>query len=209
MGRVASSARVIVTSPGSCFCSWSARGCHIMRSERRRQAHLRRVIHSRECSLHYLRLCRFLRPSDGTSGERSRSRPAPNLLLLPVYAAAASRPQRNVVPFTHMRCKMTASLRANATFARFMPRCRATSSAQRLRAEKRTARVSRMCAPLRGPAASPPRSASIECPATRNRTRVANCPFADLADLEAEAAQEPAKAQLYVAHLGLQLLACP
>src|SRR5215207_9571339 len=100
MGRVASSPRVIVTSPGSCFCSWSARGCHIMRSERRRQAHLRRVIHSRECSRHYLRLCRFLRPSDGTSGERSRSRPAPNLLLLPVYAAAASRPQRNVVPFT-------------------------------------------------------------------------------------------------------------
>ena len=147
MGRVASSPRVIVTSPGSCFCSWSARGCHIMRSERRRQAHLRRVIHSRECSRHYLRLCRFLRPSDGTSGERSRSRPAPNLLLLPVYAAAASRPQRNVVPFTHMRCKMTASLRANATFARFMPRRRATSSAQRLRAEKRTARVSRMCAP--------------------------------------------------------------
>ena len=34
MGRVASSPRVIVTSPGSCFCSWSARGCHIMRSER-------------------------------------------------------------------------------------------------------------------------------------------------------------------------------
>src|SRR5215208_6771788 len=79
--------------------------------------------------------------------------PAPNLLLLPVYAAAASRPQRNVVPFTHMRCKMTASLRANATFARFMPRRRATSSAQRLRAEKRTARVSRMCAPSRGPCA--------------------------------------------------------
>src|SRR3954465_9823559 len=28
MGRVASSPRVIVTSPSSCFCSWSARGCH-------------------------------------------------------------------------------------------------------------------------------------------------------------------------------------
>src|SRR3954449_2564847 len=40
MGRVASSPGVIVTSPSSCFCSWSARGCHSMPSERMRQAHL-------------------------------------------------------------------------------------------------------------------------------------------------------------------------
>ena len=53
--------------------------------------------------------------------------------LFRLYAAAASRPQRNVVPFTQMRCKMTASFRANATFARFMPRRCATSSAQRLK----------------------------------------------------------------------------
>jgi len=74
------------------------------------------------------------------------SGPAPNRSLSRPYAAAASRPQRKVVPSTHMRCRTTASLRASATFARFMPRRLATSSAQRLRAEKRTARVSRMCA---------------------------------------------------------------
>jgi len=78
MGRVASSPRVIVTSPSSCFCSWSARGCHIMPSERMRRAHLRRVIRSEDRSRHYLRLHRFRRPGDGTSGEQGRSRPAPN-----------------------------------------------------------------------------------------------------------------------------------
>ena len=48
----------------------------------------------------------------------------------------------------HIRCKMTASFRASATLARFIPRRLATPRAQRLRVEKRTARVSRMCAPL-------------------------------------------------------------
>src|SRR5215210_4958889 len=40
MGRLASSPRVIVTSPSSCFCSWSAWSCHIMLSVRMRGANL-------------------------------------------------------------------------------------------------------------------------------------------------------------------------
>src|SRR4029453_9196314 len=67
---------------GSCFCSWSARGCHIMPSERMRRAHLGHVIRSEDRSRHYVRLHRVRRPGDGTSGEQSRSRPAPNGLLL-------------------------------------------------------------------------------------------------------------------------------
>ena len=40
-------------------------------------------------------------------------------------AGASFLVQRNSVPSTHMRCMMTASRRATATTARFMPRCRA------------------------------------------------------------------------------------
>src|SRR3954454_24444692 len=71
MGRVASSPRVIVTPPSSCFCSWSARGCHSMPSERMRRAHLGHVIRLKRRSRHYLRLHRFHRPGDGTSGSRA------------------------------------------------------------------------------------------------------------------------------------------
>src|SRR3954463_3245474 len=115
-----------------------------MPSERRRRAHLGHVIRSEDRSRHYVRLHRFRRPGDGTSGGQGRSRPAPNCSSSPLYAAAISRPQRKVVPSTQMRWRMIASLRTSATFARFMPRRLATSSAQRFRAEKRTARVSRM-----------------------------------------------------------------
>ena len=52
-------------------------------------------------------------------------------------------PQRNVVPSIHIRCRMTASLRATATFARLRPRRLATSSPQRLSAEKRVTRESK------------------------------------------------------------------
>src|SRR6516225_9386297 len=44
---------------------------------------------------------------------------------------------RKVVPSIHMRCRITASLRATATFAHLRPRRLATSNPQRLRAEKR------------------------------------------------------------------------
>src|SRR6266511_3122578 len=51
----------------------------------------------------------------------------------PGHAAAASfLVHRNSVPSTHMRCMMTASRRATATIARFMPRCRAIFMPQAL-----------------------------------------------------------------------------
>jgi hypothetical protein len=49
---------------------------------------------------------------------------------------------RKVEPSIHMRCRITASLRATATLARFIPRRLATSSPQRLSAEKRVTRES-------------------------------------------------------------------
>src|SRR5262249_18554257 len=46
--------------------------------------------------------------------------------------AAGSRVHRNSVPSTHMRCMMTASRRARATIAFFIPRCLAICMAQAL-----------------------------------------------------------------------------
>ena len=48
------------------------------------------------------------------------------------HAAAASRVQRNSVPSTHMRCMITASRRASATIAFFIPRRLAICIAQAL-----------------------------------------------------------------------------
>ena len=48
------------------------------------------------------------------------------------HAATASRVQRNSVPSTQMRCMITASRRARATIAFFMPRCLAICIAQAL-----------------------------------------------------------------------------
>ena len=56
--------------------------------------------------------------------------------------AASVLLHRNVEPSIHMRCRITASLRATATLARFIPRRLATSSPQRLIAEKRVTRES-------------------------------------------------------------------
>jgi hypothetical protein len=50
---------------------------------------------------------------------------------------------RKVDPSIHMRCRITASLRATATLARLRPRRLATSSPQRLSAEKRVTRESK------------------------------------------------------------------
>ena len=47
-----------------------------------------------------------------------------------LHAATACLPQRNADLSTHMRCKMTASLRATATRARAMPRRFATCMPQ-------------------------------------------------------------------------------
>ena len=57
-----------------------------------------------------------------------------DLILYGFHAAAAacSRVQRNSVPSTHMRCMMTASRRASATMAFFIPRRLAICIAQAL-----------------------------------------------------------------------------
>jgi hypothetical protein len=54
------------------------------------------------------------------------------LILIRSHAAAASRVQRNSVPSTHMRCMITASRRARATMAFFIPRRLAICIAQAL-----------------------------------------------------------------------------
>jgi hypothetical protein len=61
-------------------------------------------------------------------------------------AAAASLVQRNSVPSTQMRCMITASRRASATIARFMPRCLAIFIAQALSQDHRVERTSMLWA---------------------------------------------------------------
>src|ERR1700690_3854216 len=65
------------------------------------------------------------------------------LILGGSHAAAASfRVQRNSVPSTHMRCMITASRRASATIAFFIPRCLAIFIAQALSQDHLLVRVS-------------------------------------------------------------------
>ena len=80
---------------------------------------------------------RFAPP--GAKGLTARStRNDPPALIGDDHAWAASVfVHRNVVPSIHMRCRITASLRATATFARLRPRRLATSNPQRFSAEKR------------------------------------------------------------------------
>src|ERR1700751_2359500 len=57
---------------------------------------------------------------------------SPNNLLTYSHAAATSLVQRNSVPSTQIRCMITASRRAKATIAFFIPRCLAIFIAQAL-----------------------------------------------------------------------------
>src|SRR5664280_2946320 len=70
-------------------------------------------------------------------GHHSTTRWSSSFLLLHLilhgsYVAATSRVQRNSVPSTHMRCMITASRRARATIAFFIPRRLAICIAQAL-----------------------------------------------------------------------------
>ena len=84
-------------------------------------------------------------PSDDTNsphpssreGHHSTARWSSRVLLLGYilngcHAASTSRVQRNSVPSTQMRCMITASRRARATIAFFIPRCLAIFIAQAL-----------------------------------------------------------------------------
>lgn len=67
-------------------------------------------------------------PRPSSPRERSGSSLPTNSVggLLHRHAATGSLPQRNSLPSCHIRCRMTASLRATATRARAMPRAFAT-----------------------------------------------------------------------------------
>src|SRR5665213_4367687 len=65
------------------------------------------------------------------------------LILCSFHAAASSRLHRNSVPSTQMRCMITASRRASATIAFFIPRCLAIFIAQALSQDHLTVRSSR------------------------------------------------------------------
>ena len=77
----------------------------------------------------------------GTSFHRSVELELPPIAFNP-HAAATSWVQRNSVPSTHMRCMITASRRARATIAFFMPRCLAIFIAQALSQDHLLVRVS-------------------------------------------------------------------
>ena len=65
-----------------------------------------------------------------------------DLILHGSHAATASLVQRNSVPSTHMRCMITASRRASATIAFFIPRRLAICIAQALSQDHFTERTS-------------------------------------------------------------------
>ncbi len=65
-----------------------------------------------------------------------------HLILCSFHAAASSRVHWNSVPSTHMRCMITASRRASATIAFFIPRCLAIFIAQALSHDHLLVRVS-------------------------------------------------------------------
>src|ERR1039458_5043415 len=64
-----------------------------------------------------------------------------HVILISSHAVAAARVQRNSVPSTHMRCMITASRRASATIAFFIPRCLAIFMAQALSQDHLLVRV--------------------------------------------------------------------
>jgi hypothetical protein len=82
-------------------------------------------------------------------GHHSTVRWSSSVLLFNVvrsHATATSRVQRNSVPSIHRRCMITASRRANATIAFFIPRCLAIFIAQALSHDHFVERTSKIWA---------------------------------------------------------------
>src|SRR5262245_25871457 len=69
-----------------------------------------------------------------------------DLILSVSHAAVTSLVHRNSVPSTQMRCMITASRRASATIAFFIPRCLAIFIAQALSQDHFVERTSMLCA---------------------------------------------------------------
>src|SRR3954465_4152860 len=125
---------------------------------------------------------RGVRPKCAPTSLERGNRPGSSTPEVKVMAISAP------TPGTVVRRRQTASVRTVASMAR----CSLENST------RRAPRACRIAAATRS---------SIVCPLTSVRTRAANWPLARLADLQPEAAQEPAQAELHIAHLGLQLLA--
>ena len=128
-------ATVSMSLTGSCFSSESAPGALPLWDSKTRWNNL----------LGGLAVRRTAGPSGHTNSPHPSSRKGhhsterwsssvllSHLILNGSHAAAASRVHRNSVPSTHMRCMITASRRASATMAFFMPRCLAIFMAQAL-----------------------------------------------------------------------------
>ena len=112
------------------FCPGSARGRHLMGFDEDRSANLSMsAVLCYGCS----QLCDLTRPS---SRRRDLLRaagvcpPELEIFLLSIYASTAALPAANSVPSTNIRCRITASFRASATFALRMPARLATRIAQ-------------------------------------------------------------------------------
>ena len=132
-----SSAAVSMSLTGSCFSSESALGPSIMGYEDEVEQSLPRPC--RQSSGRSKRTCELTSPSS-REGHLSTARWSSSFLLSDLIlrschaaAAACSRVQRNSVPSTHIRCMITASRRASATIAFFIPRRLAICIAQALR----------------------------------------------------------------------------
>jgi len=129
----------------SCFSTESAHSRSIMGSEDEVEQSLRRPYRRQvraDTRTHFIH-----RPARDTipplGGARVFS--CRDLVLRRCHVAAASLVQRNSVPSTQMRCMITASRRASATIARFMPRRLAICIAQALSHDHRVER-SMLCA---------------------------------------------------------------
>ena len=117
------------------FCTGSARSRHLMVSVEDRPTNLGRVV---VLPLPNVRSDLIRRPGEGLRFGKPMSCAARNPLNSPCQAATAA--EANSVPSTSMRCMITASLRASATFAFFMPARLASRIAQLLRAVNRGSR---------------------------------------------------------------------
>ena len=122
---------------GSRFCPWSAWSRHLIGVEKTRQANLNGRDQSR-------RLIPGLpHPSPrhwdiGTAGS--------SLIETGLCHAEAAFTASKAVQLLHMRCKITASLRARATLAFVIPARLASLKAQLLRPSPLTGRVKTICA---------------------------------------------------------------
>ena len=137
-----------IPPPRSCFCPQSAPGRCMMGYDEDRSVNLRMRSHAWCCS----RISDLTGPSSRRWDLSGDARyPEPPISLLSAFhafvaiedqAAAAGRPSwAKASPVLSIRCSTTASLRASATFAFFMPARLAMASAQLFSAEPFTGRV--------------------------------------------------------------------